>query len=187
MSKYSKHGNTNSNYRGGICNFTTEDDLLTLNKINFSRFKERFLSHVRKTNNCWYWTASVFSCNGRARAILGTRSVIAARVSYVLFKGKISSNLVCHTCDNILCVNPKHLFLGTHKDNAQDMIQKGRKFLTYGTTNGRAKLKDKEVIAIRSLAKHGVSNSSLAKQFNVSYSNICLITSGKSWQHLLDK
>ena len=57
------------------------------------------------------------------------KTVRAHRISYQLFIGPISKGMmVCHSCDNPLCVNPKHLFLGTQKDNIQDLMKKNRNF-----------------------------------------------------------
>ena len=85
---------------------------------------ERFLAKVRKTETCWLWKATgsrygYFRVNGTA---LRTN-----RVSYTLFKGEIPAGMhVLHTCDVTLCVNPDHLFLGTHQDNMVDRDAKGR-------------------------------------------------------------
>lgn len=180
MSKYE----TNPNYRGGICSFESEDELLTLDKENLNRFKKRFMSKVDKTSSCWLWTASVFKTSGRARTTLGTRSVVASRVSYVLHKGKIKDKLVLHKCDNVLCVNPKHLFLGTNKDNTQDMIKKGRKYLAQGNLNWSTKLTETKVRQIRRLHKQGYGYTYLSKKFEVSHSNIGLIIRRVTWHHI---
>jgi hypothetical protein len=77
---------------------------------------------------CWMWTASKKS-NGYGQLILKKGVLIQAhRLSYMLAHGDIPSGLlVCHECDNPACVRADHLFLGTHKDNMQDSVKKGRK------------------------------------------------------------
>lgn len=93
---------------------------------------ERFWKKVQKTDWCWIWTASFFT-NGYGQFRHGSRTDgtrkldHAHRMAYRLEVGQIPEGmLVCHKCDNKKCVNPDHLFLGTSKDNTQDMIKKGR-------------------------------------------------------------
>lgn len=65
--------------------------------------------------------------NGYGRIRIGKKSCGAHRVAYEVFIGPIPEGmLVCHKCDNRRCIEPTHLFLGTHADNTQDMLQKGR-------------------------------------------------------------
>lgn len=101
-----------------------------------------FLSRVEhKTDTeCWRWK---HGRNGDGYGIAwlpGGKSIKAHRLSYSLFCGPIPNNiLVCHRCDNPICVNPSHLFLGTQKDNTQDAIRKGRRKDPPGTEINRHK------------------------------------------------
>lgn len=91
-------------------------------------FESRFWSMVLKTDSCWNWTGCA---NRRGYGTIstkrGSRPLQAHRVSYEIHFGTIPVNqCVLHKCDNPRCVNPSHLFLGTPKNNTDDMIQKER-------------------------------------------------------------
>lgn len=88
----------------------------------------RFHSNVVVGDSCWIWTAKILP-NGYGVFNVKGKQVYVHRFSYQLYNGTIPYGLlVCHTCDNRSCVNPAHLWLGTHKDNTQDMISKNRRF-----------------------------------------------------------
>lgn len=90
--------------------------------------KARFWSKVNQTEYCWEWSAYLDK-NGYGVFSLGKYSprVSAHRFAYMLINGSIETGkVVCHSCDNPKCVNPSHLFIGTHQDNMRDMHVKGR-------------------------------------------------------------
>jgi len=95
-----------------------------LNKIR--RFEEKYVPVTE--SGCWIWIASDDYRYGLFyTGESSSKMEKAHRVSYKLYKGKIPNGLhVLHRCDNTFCVNPDHLFLGTHKDNMRDMVKKGR-------------------------------------------------------------
>lgn len=92
--------------------------------------KCRFFLNVEKVEgSCWKWKGYLGGRKQdlRAKMWVDGKCLNASRISYELHKGKIEEGLfVCHTCDNSTCVNPDHLFLGTHQDNMDDMNRKGR-------------------------------------------------------------
>lgn len=132
-------------------------------------------------DGCWYWTGYANN-QGYGRMSIDGKATLSTRASYEVYKGSVGSLLVCHTCDNPLCINPDHLFLGTHKDNAQDMVYKGRSNRCKGEDNGQSKLSNEDVLKI--FAMQGLSSGQIAKQFNISSGVVRRIKQRKMWRHV---
>lgn len=108
--------------------------------------------------------------------------------SWQLHYGEIQDSLhVLHHCDNPECVRPEHLFLGTQKDNSDDMIRKGRDRKACGEENVNAKLTDAAVRDIRRRYVRGsarLGQVALAQEYGVSQLLISLVVRGKVWRHV---
>ena len=120
---------------------------------------------------------------------MGGKQEQAHRIAYKLVNGNIPKGmLVCHKCDNPPCVNPKHLFIGTGKDNSDDMVMKGRdKFTLRGSRLGEAnpahKLTWKKVQEIRGKYNPWIyTQEKLAKEYGVSESAIENLLSYRNWK-----
>jgi hypothetical protein len=161
------------------------------NRGKYKSFIESFEDNViRHVNGCWNWKG-VISRHGYAMIYANGKTIRAHRFSYSYFSMPIKDGLIiCHTCDNTLCTNPKHLFQGTHKDNTQDCISKNRFKIpenhtkVCGSKHGRAKLKEEDVYKIKQMINDGITNKPIAKMFGVHHGTISLIRLGKNWKHI---
>ncbi|MDL4862069.1 HNH endonuclease [Halomonas elongata] len=147
---------------------------------------ERFHTKYRlnPATGCWEWTDALSSRGGYGRLKVGRVAVRAHRASHLIHKGPIPEGLVvCHTCDNPACVNPDHLWLGTHMDNTQDMMTKGRgKYPGHqGEINPSAVLTRRKVEEIIQRITEGQTNKRIAIEFGVSHATVSLIRRGKIW------
>ena len=132
------------------------------------RFEEKFIPEPN--SGCWLWVAADRKGYG-AFWYEGSHSP-AHRISYALYKGEVPDGLhVCHRCDTPACVNPDHLFLGTHTDNMRDKVAKGRE--RNGDRN--KKITDEEVEEIRASTETVVA---LAGRYKVSQALISMVRCG---------
>lgn len=150
----------------------------------------KFWSRVDKSGGpdaCWLWTGGRFQSGGYGLVSNWPHSPLRAnRVSYELHYGPIPEGLViCHKCDNPPCVNPAHLFAGTHKDNMQDCKAKGRSRITHhsGETHYHTDLTQDQVDEMRELYNvKGLRPFEIASQFGIKYSRCYLILRGYNWK-----
>lgn len=151
-----------------------------------TEFQARFWSKVHRSEGCWEWTGAHSACGYgqlRSRGVTYYAHRVSMQIAGV---GLDESTWVLHHCDNPPCVRPDHLFLGTPKDNSQDMNSKGRgRGKPHpGETNCNAKLTEREVFEIRSLYAEGQRQVDLARRFGVTQANISIIVRGQGWAHL---
>ena len=144
---------------------------------------ERFWSKVDigATDKCWEWM-SYKNVLGYGRFHTAGKHHLAHRLSWKFTYGDIPGGMcVCHHCDNPSCVNPRHLFLGTPKDNRRDAIRKGR-VPSRGEKNNRSKLTENDVREIRKrLAQGELSQRDIGNEFGVSNQTVSNIKLGKNW------
>ena len=172
----------------------------------------RFWSKVDRSHGpdaCWNWTTSVFS-SGYGQFKVIDRNLRSNRVAWELTHGPIPDGMsVLHRCDNRRCVNPAHLWLGTHKDNMRDMTEKERAATgdrngsrlhpdrlvrgdshparthpetRQGERNGSARLTADQVRAIRMCYATGKESfRTLSLEYGVSKQTIARIIRRKNW------
>lgn len=144
-------------------------------------------------DECWNWLAGLHGGKCKQYGLFwdGNKTISAHRFSYSLHFGEIPGGIcVCHKCDNPSCVNPHHLFLGTHQDNEDDKLSKNRQAIGIkngmaGTKNWNNKLSVDNIIQIRKLYDLKVMNQKeLSNRFGVKDSQISRIINRKRWAWL---
>lgn len=145
---------------------------------------DRFWAQVDMGMGCWNWKGSP-SGNGYGELQLaGSRKKVRAhRFSWELHFAPIPNGLfVCHRCDNRMCVNPAHLFLGTQEDNMRDAASKLR--MPHGEGQHLAKLNDVSVALIRRRHSAGESLAALAVEYGVTKQAVWHVVHRKTWKHI---
>jgi len=158
-------------------------------KKNQASLEERFWRFVTplKTDECWVWQGQKLA-NKYGRISLGSKSLGsdgAHRVSWMIHnKQDIPKGLVVmHSCDNPSCVNPKHLSIGTPKENHDDMVSKGRKVISVpvGEHNGKSKI---TANIARQIREYKGNHAETARIFNVSVGCVRSVRSFRTWKHI---
>lgn len=148
-------------------------------ELGIGSLATNFWSKVDKKgpDECWNWTACVVRRYGQLT--YKGKKYRSNRLAWLLSTGEDAGELlVCHTCDNTLCVNPRHLFLGTDQQNQEDCAKKGRK---------RNKLTPEMVKQIRKECvpgspEHGYS--ALARRYGVNPASIWQAFNRIRWKHV---
>lgn len=137
----------------------------------------KFNSLTDKTGECWIWKGHRSGSTRYGGIRIQGKNRRAHRLAYELFNGAIPSGLsVLHHCDVPLCVNPKHLFVGTQLVNMRDASEKGRTW---------RKLTPEKVLAIKSLAeKRVMPQTKIAIRYGVSQTTVAEINIGRKWKNL---
>jgi len=142
---------------------------------------ERFMSKVSPEPNsgCWLWDGGYFS-NGYARfSESHALTVLAHRYIWKVYFGDIPDKFyICHKCDNMACVNPDHLFLGTPQDNSDDMVAKNRQ--AKGEKIRPLKLTEDQVRTIKSEISTPIKE--LVQRYGASHAVIWHVRMGRSYK-----
>ena len=149
--------------------------------------EERFYRRIKEADPaiCWLWPGALaggHSEETRYGALtFHGKQLYAHRVSWELANGPIPHGMfVCHHCDNPRCVNPNHLFLGSARDNNNDMREKGR------WTYGKNAVTRRHISAIRKRYASGERVESIAQAFALSVSGVRMIVYGHAWAGTLE-
>lgn len=155
------------------------------------RLKKSFEKHVIRQEGCWSWKGPIAKFG---YAVMSCRKEIGPcrghKASWIIHKGPIPEGMhVCHKCDNPICTNPDHLWIGTYKQNNDDKIAKGRANFVNppvkkGSDNGSSKLNEDQVKEIKVLISQGHSCYGISKKYDVSNTTIKRIRNGENWSHV---
>ena len=155
-----------------------EYNLKNCSKVN----RKPITYEIDTETGCWECGSHYRDKNGYPKCYYVGRSLRAHRAVFISNFNVInmpSKLVVRHTCDNVTCINPAHLLVGTYADNNRDMVDRDR--YAKGTKNGSNKLTEKEVLEIRSNTN---SSRVIGKQYGISSNMVCFIKNRKKWSWL---
>lgn len=148
--------------------------------------KKRFWAKVdiKDDDDCWLWR-TYCDKGGYGRFVINNQSREAHRIAWMIVYGDIPKDFcVCHKCDVPNCVNPKHLFVGTQRDNIQDCIAKDRRAKLFGSEVATAILTEQEVTKIKYRLLNKETCTAIARSYNVDRTTISKIKCNKNWQQI---
>jgi hypothetical protein len=157
--------------------------------ITLEQIPEQVRNRIEITDSCWLWRGTVAK-NGYGVVKIGGRKgkleYVHRLVARIQFGDLPKGLFVCHICDNPICCNPEHFFLGLPFENAVDAASKGRMKGPHlkGEMNPSAKLDTRDVIQIRELHDSGCGLSDIAMRFGVNKCTVWSIVKGKTWKHV---
>lgn len=138
----------------------------------------------QQAHECWPWQRSL-GVSGYPAVWVNSIEYCATRIAYLDYYGQQpGEQMVCHSCDNPVCMNPNHFFLGNHDDNMADRQRKGRQYK--GERHHRAILTEQDAIEIFNL-KGKETCTSIAARKNCSRSAVKAIWQGVNWSHVTGK
>jgi hypothetical protein len=143
---------------------------------------------IRSQDECWPWDGGK-NTYGYGMCVWLGKSTNASRAALESLEWFIPEGMfACHHCDNPICCNPSHLYIGSPKDNARDKVIRGRLVGVFdsGKAHPRhsAKLCEQDVLAIRAAVDSGESKFIIADRYGISYNQVRIIGLRKSWRHL---
>lgn len=151
--------------------------------LRHAPLERRFRAQVERTATCWLWIGTV-DRHGYGRIGAGGRhgkNLLAHRVAWELLHGPLTASVhVLHRCDTPRCVNPSHLFLGSHQANMADRDRKRRQ--AAGERNGRAKVTADVVLTIRLRRSVGHTYSAIARDVGLDPTTVRNICTRRIWK-----
>lgn len=143
-----------------------------------------FWQHVALTadiDRCWEWQGHI-SRFGYGTAPFQGKRHLAHRLAWFFFYGQEPKGLACHHCDNRKCVNPHHLYEGTHQSNSADMARRGRAMR--GSKHIDARLTEADIPEIIRRWEQGESQASLAREYLVGATTLSHVVHRRNWRHI---
>jgi predicted dehydrogenase len=171
-------------YRGWVNTMKQEPYLPHGNRKNcFKGVKERLLNRhvIESDTECWLWTGALMP-NGYGYMAVRGKNKYTHRAAYEEFIGPIpSGSIVRHSCDTRNCINPEHLEIGTHQDNANDKVERNRQAIGAKSMKRSTKLSESDVTAIRNDNR---STRRIAIDYDISKSQVHRIKRRAQWNHV---